>query len=483
MQDLLPIFVLIASELLDLSGAPRAEHHPAGAADLSLPGETQPISGSSLLPVTEDDLGEATNYVQNPAADPTNEMTADFIPSHTEVAARATATLPVEPVRGVEGSDQRHTAAAVKLQDRQPFPNELLSSTSSPISTQGSQAATHPHPSGRAATITSPASSGADTPQPIPSAGMQQGAPALSTPGIQQREAPSLETSPLTSTVHFRPPRKETASPSPTREKMVMHPPSAPPTSKRPRDTSPQAQPHSRAAQPRGVGAKVTTSAFLPRPASGGSTAVHSRTTQTTAGQFSPVLPLKGETASSEGRNSTAAVISGSGHTTQLPALQDVLQGHAHSSSPLMPLEALDRGDLPHTPSQEPTNAADRPQPLPLPRTLSCTKHHSSQETHSSPGSTALVLQRDADHQMTSKPEISRFPEKPQVSASASSVSQSQMSTLNLSQTTTETKGATSALSPGTSTLEHTAPDAALQPPGKPTQHNCTPQGGGGCHF
>lgn len=422
-------------------------------------------------------MGEATNYVQTPAADPTNEVTADFIPSHTEVTARATATLPVELVRDVEGSDRRDTAAAVKLQDRQPLPNELLSSTSSPISTRGSRAATHPHPSGKAAIITSPASSGAGTPQPIPSAGVQQGAPALSTPGIQQREAPSLETSPLTSTVHFHPPRKETASPFPTREKMVTTPPSAPPTSKRLRDVSPpQAQPHSRAAQPRGVGAKVTTSAFLPKPASGSPTAVPSRTTQTTAGHFSPILPLKQGTAGSEGRNSTAAVISGSGHTAQPSALQDVLQGHAHSSSLLMPLGALHRGDLPHSPSQEPTTAADRPQPLPLPRTLSCTKHHSSQETHSSSqGSTALVLQRDADHQMTSKPEKSRFPEKPQVSASASLVSQSQMSALNLSQTTTETKGAPSALSSGTSTLEHaalravSAPDAvhaALQPLG-----------------
>lgn len=169
--------------------------------------------------------------------------------------------------------------------------------------------------------------------------------------------------------------------------------------------------------------------------------------------------------AGSEGRNPTAAIVSGSGHTAQLPVLQDVLQGHAHSSSPLMPLEALDHGDLPHSPSQEPTNAADGPQPLPLPRTLSCTKQHSSQEAHrSSQGSTAPVLQKDADHQMTSKPEKSGFPEKPQVSAGASSVSQSQMSTLNIFQTTTGTKGATSALSLGIPTPD--VVPAALQPTG-----------------
>ncbi|XP_021231680.1 proline-rich protein 36-like [Numida meleagris] len=478
MQDTLPIFILIASELLDFSGAPRAEHHVGAAPDLSFPAETHPRAGSSLVPVTEDDLGEATDYFRTPVADPTNDMTADFILSHTQMAARATAALPMELVRDVEGSDQGHTAAAVKLRDTRPFPNKLLSSLSSPISTRGSQAATHPHRSGKAVTVTSPAGSGAGPPKPIPSAGVQQDAPelaaALSILGIQQREAPSLETSPLTSTVHFHPPRKETASPFPTRE-MVTNPVSAPPTSKRPRDASPQAQPDSRAAQPRGVGDKVTTSTFLPKPASGGPGAVPPGTTQTTAGQFSPILSLKRGTAGSEGRNFTTAVISGSGHTARLPALQDVLQGRAHSLSLPMPLEALGHGDLPHSPSQEPTNAADRPQPLPLPRTLNCTKHHSSQETHrSSQGSTALVLQRDADHQLTSKPENSRFPKKPQVSASASSVSQSQMSTLNLSRTTTETKGATSALPPGTSTLEHaalramSAPDsvhAALQPP------------------
>ncbi|KAM6044831.1 uncharacterized protein LJ206_018727 isoform 2-T2 [Theristicus caerulescens] len=414
--------------------------------------------------------------------------------------------LPKELGRNLEVSEQLHTeAAALKLQDGHTFPSKLLSSVSIPVSTQGSQATTHlekPDRSlqGKPENITevgfSPTSSSAGLPQPLLSGGTHQDSPEFTSvsaiPLIKQMEVPSPKTSVLTSTVNFHPPRKETAaSPFPTRVKIALEsarvdwlPTGMPPTSKRRKDTNPQVQPDSKAGvtpaylkKTQSMDAKITTSAFLQKPASGDLDAVYSRMTRTTAVQFSPILSLKQETTGSKVRNSTTTVINGSGHPTQLPDLQTLPQGNVRSSSILMHLEALVHDDLLPSPFQGPISTTDRQQPLSLSQTLNCTKQHASQETNrSSQEITVLVLQRDTDHQtMTSKPEKSRSPDSPQASANSSSLRQSSISTLKLSQTTKELKGVTSAFFPGTSTFENTALQpvstfnsvhAGLQPPG-----------------
>ncbi|KAM9657724.1 uncharacterized protein ACIBXB_009495 isoform 3-T3 [Morphnus guianensis] len=327
----------------------------------------------------------------------------------------------------------------------------------------------------------SPTSSSAGLPQPFLSGRTYQDSleftAVSSIPVIMQMEVPSPKMSLLTSTVNFHPPRKEiAASPFPTRVKIALEsarldwlPTGMPPTSKRPKDTNPQVQPDSKAGvtpaylkKTQNMDAKFTTSAFLQKPASGGLDAVYSRMTQTNAIQFSPILSLKQETTGSKARNSTIAVINGSGHTTQLPALQTLPQGNIHSSSLLMHLEALVRDDLLPSPFQGPISTTDRQQPLSLSQILNCTEQHVSPQTNRSSQEIAvLVLQRDTDHQtMTSKPEKSRSPESPQTSANSSSLSQLWISTLKLSQTTKELKGVTPALLPGRSTFEN----AALQP-------------------
>ncbi|XP_009470559.1 PREDICTED: uncharacterized protein LOC104019062 [Nipponia nippon] len=512
MQEKFPIFTLIAAGLLDLSGASRNEHDVSEVLALSFPGEDQLRAESSPAPsevfsITEDDNSdEVTFNFQSPAVDPTNETTADFVPVHTETAAKGAAVLPRELDRNLEVSEQLHTeAASLKLQDGHTFPSKLLSSISTPVSTQGSQATTHleqPERSlqGKPENITevgfSPTSSSAGLPQPLLSGGTHQDSPEFipvsAIPVIKQMEVPSPITSLLTSTVNFHPPRKEiAASPFPTRVEIAFEsarvdclPTVMPPTSKRQKDINLQVQPDSKAGvtpaylkKTQSMDAKVTASAFLQKPASGDLDAVCSRTTRTTAVQFSPILSLKQETTGSKARNSTPAVMNGSGHPAQLPDLQTLPQGNVHSSSLLMHLEALVHDDLLPSPFQGPISTTDRQQPLSLSQTLNCTKQHVSQETNrSSQEITVLVLQRDTDHQtMTSKPEKSRSPESPQASANSSSLSQSWISTLELSQTTKEQKGGTSAFFPGTSTFENAALQpvsafdsvrAGLQPPG-----------------
>ncbi|XP_014805043.1 PREDICTED: mucin-17-like [Calidris pugnax] len=306
-------------------------------------------------------------------------------------------------------------------------------------------------------------------------------------------EMPSPKTSLLTSMVNFHPPGKEiAASPFPTRINIAFEsarvdwlPRGTPPTSKRPKDPNPQVQPDRKAGvtpvylkKTQNMDAEVTTSAFLQKPASGDLDRVYSRMMQTTAIQFSPVLSLKQETTGSKARNSPTAVINGSGHQTQFPALQTRSQGYVHSSSLLMHLEALGHDDLLPSPFQGPISTTDRKQPLSLFQTLNCTKQHVSQETNrSSQDITVLVLQRDTNPQtVTSKPEKPRFPGSPQTSANSSSLSQSWISILKLPQTTKELKGVTSALFPSTSTFENAtiqpvstfdSVHAGLQPPGR----------------
>ncbi|CAM9863327.1 unnamed protein product [Bubo scandiacus] len=490
MQEKFPVFILIAAGLLGLSGASRNEHHVSEVLGLSFPGEAQPRAESSPVPsevfsITEDNLDEVTLNFQSPAVDPANETTVDFIPVHTETAAKRTAELPKELVRNLEVPEQLQTeAATLKLQDGHTFPSKLLSSISMPVSTQGSQATTHlEHPDrslrGKPKNIleagSSPTSSGTGLPQPFLSAGTHQDSPEFtavsSIPVIKQMEVPSPTTSLLTSVVNFHPPRKEIeASAFPTGVRIAPEgarvdwlPRGMPPTTKRPKDTNPQVQPDSKAGvtpaylkKTQSMDAKVTTSAFLQKPASGDLDAVYSRMIQTSAIRFSPIF------SGNKARNSTTAVINDSGYPTQLPALQSLPQGNVLSSSLLIHLEALVHDDLLPSPFQGPLSTTDRQQSLSSFQTLNCTKQHVSQETNNSYQEIAvLVLQRDTDHQMmTSKPEKSRSPESPQASANSSSLSQSWISTLKLSQTTKELKGVTSALFPGTSTFEN----AVLQP-------------------
>lgn len=441
---------------------------------------------SEVFSITEDNLDEVTFNFQSPAADATGEMTADFIPVHTETAAKRTAVLPKELVRNLDGPEQLHTEAApLKLQDGHMFPSKLLSSISSPVSTEGSQATIHPEQPdsslpGKTENITeagfSPTSSSAGLPQPILSGGTHQDPPVFSIPVIKQMEMPSAKTSLLTSTVNFHPPREGiAASPFPTRARIALEsarvdwlPIGTPPTSKRPKDTNPRVHPDRKAGvtsvylkKVQNIDAKVTTSAFLQKPASGNLDAVYSRMAQTTAIQSPPIFSLKQETIGSKARNSTTAVITGSGHPTQFSAPQTRPQGNVQSSL-LMHLEALVHDDLLSSPFQGPISTTDKQQPLSLSQTLNCTKQHVSQETNrSSQKITVVVLPRDADHRtMTSKPEKPRSPESPQASTNSSSSSQSWISTSKLSQTTKELKGVTSALFPGTSTFEN----AVLQP-------------------
>ncbi|KAM6043161.1 uncharacterized protein VSU04_014026 isoform 2-T2 [Chlamydotis macqueenii] len=467
MQEKFPIFILIAAGLLDLSGASRNEHRVSEVLGLSFPGEAQPGAESSPVPgkvfsITEENSEEVTFNFQSPAVDPTNETTADLIPVHAETAAERTAALPGELVRNLEVPEQLHAeATALKLQDGHTFPSKLLSSIGIPISTEGTQATVHLEQPDRSL----------------------QGKPQ----NITEMEVPSPKTSLLTSTVNFYPPRKETAaSPFPTGVKIALDsarvawlPTGTPPTSKRPKDTHPQVQPDSKAGvtpaylkTTQSTEAKVTTSAFLRKPASRDLGAVYSRTTQTSTIQFSPTLSLKQKTTDSKVRNSTTAAINGSGHPTQLPALQTLPQGNVHSSL-LMHLEALVHDYSLPSPLQGPISTTDRQQSLSLSRTLNCTEQPVSRETNgSSQEIPLLVLQRDTDHQtMTSKPEKS----SPQASANSSSLTQSWISTLKLSQTTKELKGVTSALFPGMSTFENAAlqpvstsgsVQAGLQPPG-----------------
>lgn len=471
-----------------------------------MPSEEQPVTGA--------DSEEVTFHFQTAAVDPTSEMTADLITVHTERAPRATATLPKEVVRNLEGSER---LPAVKLQDGDAFPNNLLSNVSVPSSAQGSQATTHPEQSersvpGRAQTVPEAAlspTSSAGLPQPTPTVGVHQDSQGVADvspiPVLKQTEVPSPKISLLTSTVNFHPPRKETAAyPFPTSVKMALVnagvgqlPTRAPPTTKRPKDASPQVQPDSRAAVApayvKSVDAQLTTSVIAQKPASVGLDAAYFRATKTTAVRFPPLLSLNQEPAGSEDRNSVTAVIKGSRHTTVLPALQQLLQGTGHSSSLPMHPEALGHDDLIPPPFQGAINVAGRPQPLLLSRTLNCTKHHASHDTNrSTQESTVPVLQRDADHQMmTNKPEKSTSSESPQASSNSPSLGQSQISTVNLSQTTRELKRATFPLLPSASTFEKAAlpplstpaavhaalqpratsvpPYAGLQPMGVPT--------------
>ncbi|KAM6238370.1 uncharacterized protein LJ264_013120 [Porphyrio hochstetteri] len=488
MQEEFPIFILIAAGLLELSGASSNEHHVSEVLGLITPGEAQPRAESSPMPsevfsIPEDISDSVTFHFQSSAVDATSEMTAEFAPVHAEVAAQRTAVLPKE----AEGSLEVHTeAAALKLQDEHTFPSKLVSRMSIPVSTQGSQAPTRleqPERSqqGKPENITeagfSPTSS--ELPQPDLSGGTHHDShdfPAASSiPAPKQMEVPSPKTSLVSSTVNFHPPRKElAASLFPIRVKIALEsarvdwfPTGMPPTSKMAKDTKPQVQPDSKVGvtpaylkKTQSMDVIVTTSAFPQKPASGDHDAVYSRMTQTSAIQFSPTFSLTQETTGSKARNSTAAVIKGSEHPTQLPALQTLPLGNVQSSL-LMHLQALIQDDLLPVPFQEPVNSTDRQQPLSFSQTLNCTEHVSQETNKSSQEITAPVLQRDTDRwMMTSKPEKSKFPKSPQASATAASLSQSWISTLKLSQTTKELKGVTPALFPGMSKFGN----AALHP-------------------
>ncbi|XP_075298575.1 uncharacterized protein LOC142364070 isoform X2 [Opisthocomus hoazin] len=397
--------------------------------------------------------------------------------------------LPKELVRnlGMPGQQPHAEAAALKLQDGHTLPSRLFSSRSVLVFAQGSQATTHleqPDGSlqGKLENITeagfNPSSSSAGLPEPFLSGGTHQDSPEFtavsSIPVIKQMEVRSPKTALLTSTVNFHPPRKEIAvSPFPTEVRIALEsarvdwlPTGMPPTSKRPKDTNPQVQLDSKAGvtpaylkKTQSMDVKVTTSAFLQKPASGDLDAAYSRMPQTSAIQFSPVFSLKQETTGSKARNLATAVINGSGHPTHLPALQTLPQGDVCSSSLLMHLEALVLDGLLASPFQGLISATDRQQFFSLFQTLNCTKQHVSQETNrSSQEITVPVLRRDTDHKtMTSKPEKSRSSESPQASANSSSLSQAWISTLKLSQSTEELKGVTSALFTGTSTFENAA--------------------------
>ncbi|XP_027511532.1 mucin-5AC-like isoform X2 [Corapipo altera] len=466
MQEKLPIFVLIAAGLLDLSGASRSERDASDMLALGFPGWDQPRAESSPVPsegfpVTEDDSDGVTFHFQSPAADPTKATTADSSPAATGRAANRTALLPGGLAGTLEVAEPLHTeTAASKPQGGHAWPGQLLGSFSIPVSTQGSQAAT---------ALEQPGSSlqrpgdipGAGLPQPSPSAGPHQDSPPFtavpSLSPLKQMEVTKPKTSPLTSTVHFHPPGKGTAaSPSPSRAGIALGGAGLgwSPTGMH---TNPQAQPGSTAAltparleRTQGMDAGATASAVPPQPAPGGLDAAYSSTTQARATQLSPGLPLKEETAGSKGRNSTAAVTNGSGHPTQLPALQTLPPGHIHSSSFLMGSPVP--GGLIPSPVQGPVGTTGGQQPLTLDRALNCTKPAAQESNRSSQGITVVALQGDADHGMvTSKPGKSLFPESPQASATSSSLSPSGISTLKLSQTTKEQKEGTSAPSPGMS--------------------------------
>ncbi|XP_068772821.1 streptococcal hemagglutinin-like isoform X2 [Struthio camelus] len=494
MQEKFPIFILMVAELLDLSGTSRNEHHGSELLDQNFPGEDQlraessPVT-SEVFSITEDNLDEVTFDFQTPTVDSTNEMTADFIPVHTETAAKLTTVVPKGLVRYLMGAYQLHKeAAALKLQDGGTSPSKLLGSTNIPISRQESQSATHleqpdkslPGKPGRE-NITEPsirpASSSAGWPQSIHSGGTRQDSPefaaVFSIPAVKQTEVPSSKTSLLTSAVNFHPPRKEIAgSAFPTRVKTALEsarvdwlPTLTPPPSKRPKDANPEAQPDSKAGvtpsslkKTQTVDVRVTTSALLQKPASGSLDAVYSRMTQTTAVQFSPTFSLKEETTDSKDKNSKAAETKGSRPPSQLPALQTLPQSNVHSSL-LMPLETQVHDDLIQSSFQGHRSTTDRSQSLSLSQTLNCTKHI-SQETNGDSQSGALVWQGDADHQtITSKREASGSSVSPQTSANSSQLSQSQMSELKLSQTIGE-QGVTPVFFPGTSTFVN----AGLQP-------------------
>ncbi|XP_027755478.1 mucin-12-like, partial [Empidonax traillii] len=358
-----------------------------------------------------------------------------------------------------------------------------------PVSTQGSQAATalqQPHsslqrrPGDIPGDDLSPPSSGAGLPQPSPSAGTHQDSPQVtavpSLSVLKQMEVTKPKTSALTSTVHFHPPGKGTAAP-PFPSRAGIAPGSAglgwsPPGMHR----TPQTQPGSSAAvtpahlkRTQGMDAGVTASAVPGQPSPGGLDAAYSRTARARATQVSPVLPLNQETTGSKGRTPPAAVTNGSGHPTQLPALQTLPPGHLHSSSLLMGSPAP--AGLTPSPFQGPVGTTGGQQSLD--RTLNCTKPAAQESKRSSQGITAVALQGDSDHGMvTSKPGKSASPESPQASATSSSSSPSGISTLKLSQTTKEQKEATSAPPPGMSAFGNAdlqpwdSVQEGLQPPG-----------------
>ncbi|XP_033925513.1 mucin-6-like [Melopsittacus undulatus] len=505
MQGKFPTFILVAAGLLDLAGASWSEHHVSEAFGLSFPGEAQPRAesipvSSKVFSTTEGNSDEATFDFQSPAAEPTDEVTSDFIPVHAEPAARRADALSKELVRNLGEPEKPHTeAAASELRDGHAFPSKLLSSTSIQVSTQGPQATPHLEqpdrslqgkPGNTTEAACNPTSSSSGLPQPFLSGQTHEDSPEIKAPSsirvTQQMEVPSPKPSLLTSTVNVYPPRKEMAtSPFPTGVKIALEsarvhwlPTGTPPTSKRPRDTNPQAQPDSKAGvtpahlKTQSVNAEATTSSSLQKPGSGELDAVYSRMTQTRAVQFPPILSLRQETAGSKARNSTTAVINASGHPTQLPALQT--QGTV-SSSLLVHLEALAHDDLLPSPFQGSISTTDRQQPHSLSLTLNCTKHVSQKPNRSSQEIAVPVLQRQTDQQpVTSKPEQPRSPESPQASVNSFSLSQSWISTLKLSQTTKEPKVITSTPFPGTPTFANTALQpvstsnavhAGLQPP------------------
>ncbi|XP_069732528.1 mucin-17-like [Phaenicophaeus curvirostris] len=501
MQEKFPIFMLMAAGLLDLSGASGSEHRVSEILSLSIPEEVQPRPASSPVPsevfsVTEDNSDEVTFHFHSPAVDPGHEMTAVFIPVHAETAAKSAAVLPAELVRNLEVPEQSHTeAAALKLQGGHTLPTKLLSSISIPVSTQGSQAAAHPEQQnnslqGRVENISeagfSPTSSSTGLPQPALSGGTQQDSSVFSSPVIEQMEMPSPKMSLLTSMLSFHPPSKEVAaSPFPTGVKIALEgarvgwlPTGTPPTSKRPKDTNLQVQPDSKAAvtpvyskKTQSMDAKATTPAFLQKPSSGDVGAVYSTTSQTTAIPSSSNLSVKQETTA---RNSTI-VINGSGHPTQLLALQTHPQGAVHSSLLEMHLEAPVHDDLLPSPFQWPISTTDRQQPLSLSQPLNCTKHVSQETSRRSQEIPILVLQGHMDHQATTSKPGTKFPERLQASANSSSLSPSRISTLKHSQTTKDLKGGTPTLFPGLSAFQKVALQpvstldsvhAGLQPPG-----------------
>ncbi|XP_071654902.1 uncharacterized protein [Patagioenas fasciata] len=509
MQDKLPIFILIAAGLFDLSGASGNEHHVREALGWSPPGEAQPRAESSPVPsevfsITEDNLDEVTFNLQSPAVDSASGMTADSIPIRTETAATSTAVLPRELGRNAEVPEQLHTEAAIlKLQDGHTFASKLPSSVSIPVSTQASQATTHlEQPArtqqGKPENITAagfnPTSSSAGLPQPFLSRGTHRDSPELaavsSVPVIKQVEVSSPKMPLLTSVVNLHSSRKETAaSPLSTGVTIALKgarmdwlPTGMPPASKRQEDTNAQVQPDSDAGvtpayvrKTQSTDAEVTSSALLQKPASRDLVTLYSRMAQTSAVQVSPTSSLKQETTGSRARSSTTAVQNGSGQATRLSALRTPPQGSVHSALSLhlgAPVH-----DLLPPPFQGPISTTSRQKPVSLSRTVNCTKQHISQETkRSSLETSVLVLQRDTDHQtMTGKPEKPRSPESPQASASSSSLSQSWISTLKPSQTTKKLRGVTPALFAGPSALENSSLQpvstfhsvhAGLQPPG-----------------
>ncbi|XP_010220220.1 PREDICTED: uncharacterized protein LOC104574654 [Tinamus guttatus] len=471
MQEKIPILILIAAELLDLSDASRNEHHGSEVLDQKLPGEVQQRAESSpvtseVFSITDDNLHEVTFDFQTPAVDSTNEMPAHLIPVQTEMAAKLTAVVPSGLVRQLGWALGQHKEAEfLKHQEGGTVASRLLSSTSIPILRQGTQSATHeeqptksltgkPERENNTESSNRLASSGGGVPQPLQDS--LEFAAVFSKPAIKQTEMPSAKLSLLTSTANFHTPRKEVAVKTALESARMGLLPTVTPTNKRQKDTNLEAQLESKAGVTlasamgiffRDVG--VTASAFTEKLTSGNSEVVSSRMMHSTAVQFSPAVPWKEETTTSKTKHLKAPEMKSPQPPSQLPALQALPQGNEHS--PLsMPLETLVHDGLIQSSFQGPRSSTDPSQSLSLYQTLNCTIRISQETRRSSQGG-VLPLQGDAKPQtVTSKPDTAGSPGGPQTSANSFPLSQSQMTELKFSPAAGE-QGATPAFFPRTS--------------------------------